>query len=331
MPARKVTRAKGNGEERSVVRKAVTHGRGLASDVIKARDRKRKSMLEAGPSNGLVIAEGDSWFDYPFFNVLERLEDQFDFVVESSAHNGDTVESMAYDPSQVSKVARMFERLGGQGTRPRAILLSGGGNDIAGDEFAIMLNHAASGLPVLNERVVDGVINERVKFAMVSVISSVTTLSRRYFGQAVPILIHGYGHAIPDGRGYLGGAWILPGPWLKPGFIQKGYGDLRANAGIVAELIDRFNAMLQTIPGGPGLSHVQYVDLRKTLTGDLQGYKKSWGDELHPTKPGFLAVAAKFASVVKALPQAPTMNLESAGARTPVRGTARRRTARRGK
>lgn len=328
MPARKTTRPKANGEERTVVRKAVTHGRGLASDVIRARDRKRKSMLEAGPSNGLVIAEGDSWFDYPFFNILERLEDKFDFVVESAAHNGDTLESMAYDASQVAKVARMFEKLGGQGTRPRAILLSGGGNDIAGDEFAILLNHASSGLPVLNERVVDGVINERVKFAMVSVISSVTTLARRYFGQAVPIVIHGYGHAIPDGRGYLGGAWILPGPWLKPGFIQKGYGDLKSNAGIVAELIDRFNAMLQAIPGGPGLSHVRYVDLRKTLPSDLQGYRKSWGDELHPTKPGFEAVAEKIADVLKALPPAPTMNLESAAGvrRAPSRrGAGRRR------
>jgi hypothetical protein len=160
---------------------------------------------------------------------------------------------------------------------------------------------------------------------MVSVISSVTTLARRYFGQALPIVIHGYGHAIPDGRGYLGGAWILPGPWLKPGFIQKGYGDLRANAGIVAELIDRFNAMLQTLPGGTGLSHVRYVDLRRTLTSDVQGYKRSWGDELHPTKPGFEAVAGQIADVLKALPAAPTMNLESAGGRTPVRRPARRR------
>jgi lysophospholipase L1-like esterase len=326
MPARKRTRARASGEDRSVVRKAVTHGRDLATDVIKARDRRRTLARAAGPSNGLIIAEGDSWFDYPFFNILERLEDKFDFVVESAAHNGDTVESMAYDASQVAKVARLFEKLGGQGTRPRAILLSGGGNDIAGDEFAIMLNHAASGLPVLNERVVEGIINERIRFAMVSVISAVTTLARRYFGQAVPILVHGYGHAIPDGRGYLGGALFLPGPWLKPGFIQKGYGDLRDNAAIVAELIDRFNAMLETIPAGADLSHVRYVDLRKTLTSDLQGYKKSWGDELHPTKPGFEAVAEQIADILKDLPPTPRMRLRSAAG---VRRTTARRTPRR--
>jgi hypothetical protein len=287
-----------------VVRKAVAHGRGLADEVIKARDRKKRTTLEAkGPSAGLLIAEGDSWFDYPFFDILERLEDEFGFVIESVAHKGDTVESMAYDASQVAKLARLFEKLGGQGAQPRAILLSGGGNDIAGDEFAIMLNHQASGLPVLNESVVTGVIDERVKFAVVSVISSVTTLSKRYFGRVIPVLVHGYAHAIPDGRGYLGGAWILPGPWLKPGFIQKGYGDLRSNAAVVAALIDRFNAMMQTIPAAPEMSHVTYLDLRNTISSDLDGYKKSWNDELHPTKPGFGKIAAVYAQAIKAFPQ----------------------------
>src|SRR6185503_1012230 len=152
------TKSRASARQPDVVRKAVAHGRGLAGDVIRARDKKKKTTLEAkGPSPGLLIAEGDSWFDYPFFDILERLEDGFNFVVESVAHKGDTVESIAYDVSQVSKLARLFEKLGNQGSQPRAILLSGGGNDIAGDEFAIMLNHQASGLPPLNDSVVNGV------------------------------------------------------------------------------------------------------------------------------------------------------------------------------
>jgi lysophospholipase L1-like esterase len=325
MPPRKRTRAKGAGGEANVVRKAMTHGRDLASEVIRARDKK-KGVLEAkGPSSGLLIAEGDSWFDYPFFDILERLEEEFDFVVESVAHKGDTVESMAYDASQVSKLARLFEKLAAQGSQPRAILLSGGGNDIAGEEFAIMLNHQASGLPALNDRVVEGIISERLKFAMVSVISSVTTLSKRYFGRAVPILMHGYGHAVPDGRGYLGGAWILPGPWLRPGFIQKGYGDLKFNAGVVADLIDRFNAMLQTIPADPGLSHVKVLDLRGTLDSDLGAYKKSWGDELHPTKSGFGTVAGVFATAIKTFPQVGFAPKKFAPPRSARRGAAQRK------
>ena len=102
--ARKPAAAKGDGQ---VLRAAVSHGKSLAQDVIAARDKRKQGLLEArkAPSSGLLIAEGDSWFDYPFYDVLERLEDKFNFVVESVAHKGDTVESMAYDASQVSKLA----------------------------------------------------------------------------------------------------------------------------------------------------------------------------------------------------------------------------------
>ena len=302
MPAKKRKPAKGTAGERKTMRAAADHGRDLATQVIKARTKRTSAFEAKGPSNGLLIAEGDSWFDYPFFDTLERLEDSFHFEIESVAHKGDTVESMAYDASQTASLARMFDKLGQQNSQPRAILLSGGGNDIAGDEFAIMLNHASSGLPPLNESVASGIIDVRLKAAMVSVISGVTALSRHYFSRVVPIVVHGYGHPVPDGRGYLGGAWILPGPWLKPGFNQKGYGDLARNAGLVGELLDRFNAMLQAIPGIPGLGHVTYLDLRDVLDSDLASYKKAWGDELHPTKPGFELVAAAFARVVKTFP-----------------------------
>lgn len=331
MPARMKTGAVQTAAERRVMRAAVEHGRELAEKVIKARAKKKGRFEAKGPSNGLLIAEGDSWFDYPFFDTLERLEDSFNFEIESVAHKGDTVESMAYDASQTATLGRLFDKLGGQNVQPRAILLSGGGNDIAGDEFAIMLNHAASGLPPLNDQVAEGIIGMRLKSAMVSVISGVTALSRHYFKRVVPIVIHGYGHPVPDGRGYLGGAWILPGPWLKPGFIQKGYPDLATNAGLVADLLDRFNAMLETIPSTPGLGHVNYLNLRKVLNSDPvgTGYKKSWDNELHPTKPGFELVAAEFARVILTLPPpgfpGAKARLSTRPKQSPRRAAARRR------
>ena len=54
-------------------------------------------------------------------------------------------------------------------------------------------------------------------------------------------------------------------------------------------------AMLESIPGSePALSHVSYLDLRGVLSSAIPGYKQSWGNELHPTKPGFDAVALEF-------------------------------------
>ena len=88
---------------------------------------------------------------------------------------------MAYDQAQLRSLARAFEHVKQDGRVPRAILLSGGGNDVAGDEFALLLNHAASGLPPLNERIVEGVLEERLRFAIGSVIGALTALSERFF------------------------------------------------------------------------------------------------------------------------------------------------------
>jgi len=285
------------------VRAALTHGKNQARTVLALR---RKAVLrKAVPgANGLLVAEGDSWFDYPFYDVLADLEDKFNFRVESVAHKGDTVEEMAYDATQVKKLARMFERVAQAGKIPRAILLSGGGNDIAGDEFAVLLNHASSGLDPLNDKVVSGILDERILFAMVSVISAVTALSRQYFRKTVPVVIHGYGYPVPDGRGYLGGFWVFPGPWLEPGFRQKGYLDLAKRCQIMAVLIDRFNDVIKSIPSHPELRHVAYLDLRKVLSNALPtAYKQSWENELHPTESGFEVVAQKFNDLVLTFPK----------------------------
>lgn len=124
------------------------------------------------------------------------------------------------------------------------------------------------------------------------------------------MIIHGYGYPVPDGRGYLGGFWILPGPWLQPGFLQKGYlnsaqkdVDLPRCTGIMKRLIDRFNAMLKSIPGSQDLQHVSYLDLRPVLSNALPGYKASWENELHPTKAGFEAVAQTFRDRILTFPR----------------------------
>ncbi len=274
------------------MRAALSHGKESASAFLA---KKGKALAAAGGRNGLLIAEGDSWFDYPGDNVLAILEDDFGYRVESVAHHGDTVESMAYDDTQLKKLARAFEHVRQDGRVPRAILLSGGGNDIAGDEFAVLLNHAKSGLSPLNPRVIEGILDERLRFAIGSVIAAVTELSERFFGKKTPVLIHGYGYPVPDGRGYLGGFWFLPGPWLKPGFSEKGYQDIQACCDILEDLINRFNRLLQSIAGSSGFKHVTYVDVRPLLSNDLPtAYKKSWDNELHPTDAGYARVAEKF-------------------------------------
>jgi hypothetical protein len=317
MPRRKGTKAKK--ARRGDERKAVSVGEKLASEVIQFRTqslRRRARAVRRAPARaralvaprlvraaggagrtGVLVAEGDSWFDYPWHDVLRMLEDEHGYDVESVAHKGDRIEDMAYSGGQLEEFARTIEKLLRQSVIPDAILLSGGGNDVAGDEFGMLLNHASSATPGLNRDVVRGVIEDRVRNAYVTIIAAVTRVCRERIDDVIPILIHGYDHPVPDGRGYAGGWGPFPGPWLEPGFRAKGFGRLDQTTPMVGELIDRFNDMLRDVARTPGFGHVHYLDLRDTLGNDAT-YKTWWANELHPTKRGFSDVAGKFAAAI---------------------------------
>jgi hypothetical protein len=232
-------------------------------------------------TKGWLVAEGDSWFDYPGSDILDWLH-QFGYDVESVARAGDHAEMMAFGRGQLDKLAIAIEKVIAVAPdhKPRAILLSGGGNDIAGAQFGFLLNHAGSPNEGLNESIVKGVIDERVQEAYEHIIRKVTELCRRMVGTEVRIVMHGYGYPIPDGDGVLGGFGPLPGPWLRPGFIEKGFGDLTANKATMKRLIDRFNDMVERVAAL--FPHTRYVNLRPLLPAE----KKHWANELHPKPPG---------------------------------------------
>lgn len=267
-----------------------------ANEVVARREKRLAAGPKlAAPSPGILVAEGDSWFDFPFSDILEELEDEHRWQVTSVAHKGDRVEDMAYDEGQLSKLERELRKLMNENRTPRAFLLSGGGNDIAGEELAVLLNHRKSGLPEINEQVAAGIFEERIATAVATVAFAVTRLSEQFFGTKLPILMHGYDRPVPDGRGFLGGFWVLPGPWLEPSFRRKGYADLVETTRLMGALIDLFNDQIQRVAGSVGLEHMHYVNLRGTLSSDLakKAYKKSWTDELHPTRDGFKRVATQ--------------------------------------
>jgi lysophospholipase L1-like esterase len=306
------------------VRAAMAVGASLADDALRLQDRalreRNRAIRRAGPRAaapaaravvvaravraagapsplGVLLAEGDSWFDYPLNDVLKRLKREHGYDIASVAHMGDTIEDMAYNVRQSERFVEALDGLVRAGRIPRGILVSGGGNDIAGREFHMLLDHAASPVPGLNTDVVRGIVETRVRHACVTLLSAITQLCRQRIGAPVPILLHGYDRAVPDGRGFLFGPF--PGPWLRPGFDRKGFSrkDLDATKAMVATLIETFNAMLADVAGLPGFEHVHYVNLLGTLSNGPD-YKRWWANELHPTARGFSAVAEQFAETL---------------------------------
>ena len=151
-------------------------GRTWASSMLEEIERQERafeSLLEGEPtlesgSRGVLVAEGDSWFDYrPFSNrdVLKWLRSKHGYDVrEAGPQYGDTLQEMADDPGQLKRVFDCLRVLQRDGQEPRAILLSGGGNDIATKEsLAALLNHKRSGLPPLKDPEADDFISTRMR------------------------------------------------------------------------------------------------------------------------------------------------------------------------
>jgi hypothetical protein len=249
---------------------------------------------------GYLLAIGDSWFDYPLHDVLKELEEDPGYTIESTARAGDPIESMAYTPGgQLNNLPAKLDSITAQGGAPQAVLLSGGGDDIAGKEFGMLLNSAYSKISGWAPDIVNYLINTRILLAYQTIVTTVNALCQQTIGGDIPILVHGYDYPVPDGRGFgdIIGISLL-GPWLRPGFNEKLFDTLADNVAFMQTVIDEFNAMLAGLAAQPAFSNVRYVDLRGTLSNNLTNnvYQQYWANELHPTQQGFAAVAQKFAA-----------------------------------
>ena len=276
----------------------------------------------SAPANGLrLVAMGDSWFNYfPPFDVLVALQRKYGYAVSSVAVAGSYLTNMApplaWDPANPPPVPpsgrgeqlyRFIKLVAGlpdaQKKVTKAVLISGGGNDVAADSnvLASLLNPAGLNLPPLNDKAVTTVVDVDLRRVLTEVLSATTELCKKHFGRVVPILIHGYAHPVPDGRGAGLGAC------LRPVLSDKGYTNLQDGADIMAQLIDRLNVMQTRVlaDNAVAFAHVTHVDIRGTLSSVLAGnaYKASWQNELHPTIPaGFIAVADRMERALQVIP-----------------------------
>jgi lysophospholipase L1-like esterase len=232
--------------------------------------------LEAtGGSLGKLVAEGDSWFDYlPGTDLIDCLKGLFNYDIENYAKAGDTLENMIFGTG----INRRFERVSPQidtvlkrigQLQPKVFLFSGGGNDVAGDEFESYLNHKHSGLPALREAVAEQMIEQVFRKYFEDLIARVAARS-----PDTHIVAHGYGHTVPTGEGVDFLFFTFAGPWLRPALAKKGILDTNEQRSVVFLLIDAYNEMLKSLDQAHAKFH--HVDLRSILNPDTD-----WANELH--------------------------------------------------
>ena len=125
---------------------------------ISARRRYRKAnKLKAAKQPLDVLAIGDSWFDYPLNDYgipwpnqdivakLQTIGNPRPIALSRAVHGNPmtTTMGLADQTQYVSDIANSSQWINGS---PDAILVSGGGDDVVGDQFVIYLDYFGGGL-----------------------------------------------------------------------------------------------------------------------------------------------------------------------------------------
>jgi hypothetical protein len=219
-----------------------------------------RSKIGKGWSGLKVVAEGDSWFQYPFLieDVIDHLFDPWAILCLSGA--GDLLGDMAKQDEVTVAVAA---------ERPDVLLLSGGGNDIlGGGQLVRHIKTFESG-----RKPADYVKGDFDDLLAQTVETYGGIIDKALQAGAKRVVLHTYDYVIPNN-----------GPWLGRPLLKLGIADRALQRAILRVLIDRFHAALSRLSSRYD-GKVALVDVRGTVGDD------EWYDELHPTTRGFAKVA----------------------------------------
>jgi hypothetical protein len=261
---------------------------------IAALKSARRAMLAAAApalEPLVMMAHGDSWFDYPLdgnslslrsTDVIVQLESMGNInpVIINMSHYGDaTTEEMSW-PKQERMIHCLQDSANWlNGTGPDAILFSGGGNDIAGNQFCIFLNYAGAGASGLNAARFDEALG------MVEASYNDLFAFRDRYAPGVPIFGHCYDFPIPNG--------VHPacaGPWLQPSLNFSGW-TVTQGVAILQQALTDFKAMLANLAGNSANKFFLIATQGTLVPSD-------WANELHPFPAGFQKIAAKFVTAL---------------------------------
>lgn len=286
------------------------------------RDNYYKKVLKAeekGERITRVLAEGDSWFEFPqvIKDILDWLDEEPGYAVYSMAYAGDWLSNILYEGKYVEELPLI---------RPHAFMLSGGGNDIVGIErLPGLLRHAVEDGPRGDdEPIPPGLLP--TKLPDDPALKAKVELGRRYYSDEFPyvlattfimyvlminsvrkkypdlkIITQGYDYAIPR----KGAHWedvlrrfyqpiinklVKSGGWLWQPLVLRGIVEPEKQRSVLIALIWDFNETL--IQLGDLFDHVYHVDSRGLATED------DWFDEMHLTSKTYKRVAKVYKTII---------------------------------
>lgn len=276
-----------------------------AVDRLRATAPQRSPAAAAAPPKLPLdfLAVGDSWFcyplngSYPLQNTAIVGSSQLGAMgnppprILNKAFPGQATTAMLSYKKQEELRQLLTDPSQWVSGQPDAILVSAGGDNIAGDQFAIYIDYG--GTSGLDQARFQGLLDD-VKASYFDLFAF-----RDLFAQGKPVFGLCYDYALPSGVPALLGI----GPWLQPSLDFAGY-DYAAGVGIIRRTIDAFHDLMrslaadQLLPPGKTTNNFILVDTRNTLSPDSS--QTGWSNELHPWPPGFAALAKKFLTALQA-------------------------------
>ena len=259
------------------------------------RHAQFKNALKDDDKRPVLVAEGDSWFQYPYLidEVIDHLGT--DYLIWSMGAAGDTAANMTGPSSEYMRGLNRWKE------QVKGFLFSAGGNDVLGED--------ETGSPVLTrlvktydpgqgagwhiDRSAFDTTLDIIRQAYRKMIQTVRTEFAK-----LPILIHGYDYPFPYpfGTGDKRESALKKGKWLGDPFSRKGFpDDNRFSREVLIIMIDAVYAMLNDIAARE-YDGIFVVDARRSMPG-----VECWYDELHGTDDGFKAVANRFKCVLTPL------------------------------
>ena len=269
---------------------------------IERTNRKRsfQRAINENPARPILYAEGDSWFQFPFFirELIDNLGEEY--LVYDTSRAGDTLKSML-DISNAEYLDTLTELIHVREYNVQGFLFSGAGNDVVGaDENNVsylmgMVKDYDSNKP-LEWRLDTEATRERLAFIEDSYRSLLQSVDSRFPFLAFPqlkVYIHGYDYvqvkSLPvknPSKPFWAVNWT--GDPLRAHFFP----DNATGSALIRILIDKLNVITKKVcdenPRGV------YIDLRGTVL------PTQWADELHANDQGFKSASRHFGAALKA-------------------------------
>lgn len=283
------------------------------------RNRKFNKKISRGfrahPKGVLIVAEGDSWFEYPYFikEVIDQLSHRKDYAIHSMAYGADWLSNILYEGKYIKSLDTY---------KPDVFLISGGGNDTVGDyRLSELINPEplliANQEVQINSSKLDGTELEKYQLgkshlnknyeALLNVFRiQYTLMFKSIYHQNSPhrkviTITQGYDYPIPSnqlGFGFNPLLWHRPvtnklfknGRWLYLPLMLNGITDGKTQRAIAFTIIHDFNEML--IEVGKNFDYVFHIDCRHSV-GD-----KEWFNELHPKSRAFKRIADAYQTCI---------------------------------